>query len=108
MKRTRLHPGKRKLETWLETGGPAEVDDHVAHCERCAAALEAIAVPEPTIGMFLASIVEPPDGLVARMNDRISDSLQNRADLRMFTELMGISLPTAQLLLTERPFDDVE
>lgn len=104
--KSRLHPSNRKLASWLETGGPDEVDEHVAECERCAAALEALAVPEPTVSEALAAFLEPPEDLVHRINDRISDSLRNRADLKMFAELIGISLPTAQLLLTERPLDD--
>lgn len=104
--KSRLHPSKRKLSAWLETGGPDDVDTHVAGCERCAASLEALAVPEPTVGDALATFLAPPDDLVDRINGRISDSLRSRADLKMFAELVGISLPTAQLLLTERPLED--
>ncbi len=104
--KSRLHPSKRKLTTWLETGGPVDVDDHVAQCERCAGTLEALAIPEPSVSDALAAFLAPPDDLVSRMNDRISDSLRNRADAKMFAELVGISLPTARLLLTERPLDE--
>ncbi len=104
--RSRIHPSKRKLAGWLETGGPEEVDLHVAGCERCATSLEALAIPEPKLGDALAAFLAPPEDLVTRMNDRISDSLRNRADLKMFAELVGLPIPTAQLLLTERPLDD--
>ncbi len=104
--RSRLHPSKRKLAAWLESGGPEEVDAHVIDCDRCAESIEALAVPTPVLSDALAAVLTPPDDLVIRLNGRIASSLQNRADMKMFAELCGVSFPTAQLLLTDRPLDD--
>ncbi|MDH4171898.1 MAG: hypothetical protein OEW42_20135 [Acidimicrobiia bacterium] len=96
-----LHPSKRKLQRWLEEGGPSDVDGHVATCARCANRLEELAEPVPALSAALSASLQAPDDLVQRLGERMTQSMRNRADLAMFLELMGISWRTVQNLMTE-------
>ncbi|MDH3704866.1 MAG: hypothetical protein OES57_02300 [Acidimicrobiia bacterium] len=96
-----IHPRDRKLREWLETGEPNSVDEHVVTCSRCATRLEEMEAPGPELGEALQVSMRAPDDLVQRLGVRMTESMRNRQDLRMFLELMGISWPTVRSLMTE-------
>ena len=96
-----FHPSNRKLERWLDDGESLDVDEHVATCSRCANRLEEMASPGAELGAALQASLRAPDDLVQRLGVRMTQSMRNREDLRMFLELMGISWPTVRNLMTE-------
>lgn len=97
----RFHPSARMLRRWLDTGGTAEVDDHVAGCARCADRLEGLAAPAPELSAALVASMRPPDDLVHRLGVRMTESIRTREDLQILLELMGIPLGTLRNLMTE-------
>lgn len=97
----RRHPSARMLRRWLDTGGTADVDDHVARCTRCADRLEVLAAPAPELSAALVASMRPPDDLVHRLGVRMTESMRTREDLQILLELMGIPLGTLRNLMTE-------
>ena len=96
-----LHPSTRKLRTWLDGGGPTDVDAHVAGCARCANRLEELAAPLPPLAGPLAASLQAPDDLVQRLGARMTESMRTREDLRILLDLMGIPFGTVRNLMTE-------
>lgn len=99
--RFRLHPSTRRLAKWLESGGPDDIDRHVADCARCATRLEELAEPVPELTTALNQTLQPPDDLVRRLGVRMTDSMRSREDLAIIVELMGIPWHTVQTLMSE-------
>lgn len=98
-----MHPSDKKLLQWLERGdgGDPARDEHIATCERCANRLEELAQPIPELGVALTQSLQAPDDLVQRLGVRMNASIQNREDLALFFELMGIPLATVRSLMEE-------
>ncbi len=107
-----FHPSNKKLQRWLdadgESGEPIDesVDAHVANCDRCATRLEELAQPVPELTAALTQSLRAPEDLVQRLGARMTDTIRNQEDLRLFFELMGIPLATVRNLMTEHPDDD--
>ena len=100
-RRTWFHPSARKLQRWLEEGGPDDVDRHVAECARCANRLEELATPLPELTTALARSLAAPDDLVQRLGTRMTASMRNREDLAILLELLGVPIGTVRTLFTE-------
>lgn len=96
-----FHPSARKLQDWLDDGGPDDVDTHVAGCVRCANRLEELAAPLPELTDALTRSLQAPDDLVQRLGVRMTDTMRAREDLQLLLELMGIPLGTVRSLMTE-------
>ena len=96
-----FHPSGKKLQRWLDEGGPEEVDTHVADCDRCANRLEELAAPLPELGAALALSMQAPTDLVQRLGERMTESMRSREDLAIILELLGIPLSTVRNLMTE-------
>ncbi|MEM7142947.1 MAG: hypothetical protein AAF548_18125 [Actinomycetota bacterium] len=96
-----FHPSSRKLQRWLDEGGPDDVDAHVADCARCANRLEELAAPLPELSEALTRSMQAPDDLVARLGARMSESMRAREDLQLLLELMGVPLATVRSLMME-------
>lgn len=96
-----FHPSARKLQSWLDDGGPDDVDTHVAECVRCANRLEELAAPLPELTDALARSLQAPDDLVQRLGARMTESMRAREDLQLLLELMGVPLGTVRSLMME-------
>ena len=96
-----FHPSARKLQRWLDEGGPEDVDAHVATCARCANRLEDLAAPLPELSAALSQSLQAPEDLVQRLGARMTESMRSREDLQIILELMGIPLSTVRNLMTE-------
>lgn len=96
-----FHPSSRKLQRWLDDGGSAEVDTHVAGCARCANRLEELAAPLPELSEALTRSMQAPDDLVQRLGARMTESMRSREDLQLLLELMGLPLGTVRSLMME-------
>lgn len=103
LRRLGLHPSNKRLLRWLEGGVDADaaVDEHIATCDRCANRLEDLAQPIPELGSALTQSLQAPDDLVQRLGVRMNASIQNREDLSLFFELMGIPFATVRSLMEE-------
>ena len=96
---SRRHPPRRRLEQWLEgTDTDSSLDEHVTSCERCAAEIEELAAADDPIQSALQRVLAPPADLQLRVEAGIEARLQNRADLGLLADLMGVGLRTARLL----------
>ena len=96
-----FHPSARKLQRWLDDGGPDDVDGHVATCARCANRLEELAAPLPELSSALADSMRAPEDLVQRLGARMTESMRSREELAILLELMGLPLGTVRNLLME-------
>ena len=96
-----LHPSPRRLQQWLESGEPSDVDRHVVDCARCANRLEELASPVPELGPALTESLQPPDDLVERLGVRMTRTMRNRRDLQLLLELMGVPWRTVRTLMEE-------
>lgn len=97
---SRRHPSRRRLEQWLEgEDRSAELDAHVTSCDRCADIIEELAAADDPIQSALHRVLAPPDGLQLRVEAGIEERLQNRADMGLLADLMGVGLQAVRLLL---------
>lgn len=96
-----FHPSSKRLQQWLDTGQPADVDEHVADCQRCANRLEELAAPMPELTEAITASLRSPDDLVQRLGVRMTESMRSREDLAIILELMGVPLGTVRNLMTE-------
>ena len=101
-----FHPSRSKLAQWLDSGGPEKVDLHVSNCDRCAAKLESIDTPTSGLGQALLNILEAPDDLADRMNERVESALRRREELMLLAGLLGIPIETARIVMSSPPDDD--
>lgn len=103
LRRLGFHPSNKRLLRWLDGGAEADaaVDEHIATCDRCANRLEDLAQPIPELGVALTQSLQAPDDLVQRLGVRMNASIQNREDLSLFFELMGIPFATVRSLMEE-------
>lgn len=93
-----IHPSKAKLGTWLETGGPEKVDGHVVTCERCAARLESIDTPGPTVRDALLLSLEAPEDLAARMAGQVESALKRREEFFLLAGLLSVPFETVKVV----------
>jgi hypothetical protein len=92
--RVRRHPSKVRLHAWLDGEAAGDIDDHLLHCERCAATLEASAAGTPTFAGLLDQVLAAPEDLEARLRGGVAARLQTREDLRLLVELLGVPMET--------------
>lgn len=104
MRRRLWHPSGRRLAVWLDQGDP-KLDEHLATCERCASRLEDLSRPVAPVGEALRTMLAPPPDLQPRLRTGIARKMQNREDLRLLVELMGLPWQTARAMVTPPPGD---
>lgn len=100
-----MHPGDKRLLHWLDAGDGhgADLDEHIATCERCATRLEELAQPLPALADALSRSLQAPDDLVQRLGVRMNTTIRSREDLRLFFELMGVPFATVRSLMEDDP-----
>lgn len=98
-----IRPSDKRLLQWLEHGDgfDPQLDEYIATNERAANRLEELAQPLPELGPALSQSLQAPDDLVQRLGVRMNASIQNREDLSLFFELMGIPFATVRSLMEE-------
>ncbi len=81
---------------------------HIEGCSRCAGKIEALsdengdaAVDEVGIAAALISLLEPADGLAARIEHGVNDRLSSRQMALVLGDLFAAAVETSKLLLTE-------
>ncbi len=103
----RRHPTNAALRRWLDTESVEELPEvsaHVDRCSRCAAKIEAlddVVGEEPGIAAALISLLEPADGLAARIEHGVNDRLGSRQMALVLGDLFAAAVETSKLLLTE-------
>ncbi len=105
MNRLLRHPSSRELGRWLSGDeGGAEIDAHLAVCDRCAARLQAMDdTPELEISEQLTTLLAPPPDLTDRLERRVAAKLDTRRVLGVMADLFGVGFETGKLLLSEGP-----
>lgn len=106
MKRNRhLHPSPRKLERWVNGTEPS-LDLHIENCHRCANRLEEVFEPGSTpIKAALSQLSRPPSDLTLRLTQGIGLKMQQRADIELAGELIGVSWQTVRVLSRGTEFE---
>jgi len=99
MKRNRhLHPSPRKLERWVNGTEPS-LDLHIENCHRCANRIEEAFEPGTTgIKAAMMAVSRPPTDLARRLNQGIGLKMQQRADVELVGELIGVSWQTVRVM----------
>lgn len=99
MKRNRhLHPSPRKLERFVN-GTEPDLTLHIENCHRCASRLEEAFEPGRTqIAAAYRQVLRPPSDLTSRLNQGIGLKMQQRGDLELAGELIGVSWQTVRVL----------
>ncbi len=100
------HPKRQQLTAWLDGTPDADLDEHLATCEKCAATLDRLDEAqrsEPAsverIGPALLTLLRPPDDLYERMSSRLAERIQRRADLELLGSLLGVPKEAGELFL---------
>lgn len=109
-----IHPSQRRLRTWLETGMPASVGQHVERCEHCADRLERIdqelragrsAATRP-LDEGLSTLFDVPTDL----GERVVRGLERRAkaeqEIVLLAGLFAVGIDTARLLVVPGDWPD--
>lgn len=92
------HPSNRRLRSWVKSGRPTRLGEHVAHCDRCTELLEEDMLSS-SILVALANMTAPPDDLEERMAVSVTDAVRNRQALGALAELFGIGWRTGAVML---------
>jgi len=96
------HPNKRALREWLAGEHGAELDAHLASCQRCASVLETLDDSgDLAIGDALAAIFAAPSDLTERLERKVTARLDSRAVLDVMTDLFGAGVETSKLLFID-------
>ncbi|MEO0495398.1 MAG: hypothetical protein AAF081_18475 [Actinomycetota bacterium] len=98
-----FRPSDKRLLRWLERGDGFDprLDAYIATNERAANRLEELAEPLPELGTALTQSLQAPDDLVQRLGVRMNASIQNREDLSLLFELMGVPFATVRSLMED-------
>ncbi|HWL44804.1 MAG TPA: hypothetical protein VNQ73_17815 [Ilumatobacter sp.] len=101
MKPFARHPSDTALTRWLDTGGTANVAEHVETCERCAERLEQLdrAGERPSFGDALASLLAAPVDLGERVLLGIERRSRTEQELTLLTGLFGLAVETGKLVV---------
>jgi hypothetical protein len=100
------HPSRKRLQAWFEGDAcDSSLDAHLDTCERCTAVIEELAVGSDPLQSALQQVLAPPADIRQRLEIGINTRLQNRQDLAVVAELMGIGLRTARLMVTDAPVE---
>ena len=106
-----FHPSRKALQAWLN-GDPdvdANVDSHVATCDRCATTIEHLDVDEhDSIAEALAEVLAPPSNLSERLEERVTARLDSRVMLDVLSDLLAAGIETSRMLILEETERDDE
>ena len=111
--KVRRSPTDQELREWLDGGGTAEMDALITTSPQCAERLEKLAADthpsteaeSETVSQVLAKVLEPPEDLTDRLEQRVVARLNSRELLGVFADLFGAGLETSKLLFTGEPTD---
>lgn len=87
---TTRHPGRRRLQRWLDTGNPRRVAHHIETCERCQEILEDLSALDDSTVADLQAATTPPVDLRERTTDGVDARLRDEAALTAFGDLFAI------------------
>lgn len=91
------HLSGSQLAMWLDGEAP-HLDEHVDHCETCAARLSEVEAPEIDLRPALLTLLKPPPDLESRISARIAARLQAREEMELLSGLLGVSIETGRIL----------
>lgn len=102
------HPSRAELGRWLAGDDvDAQVDTHLATCDRCAAVMEELETATGSrLAQTLADALAPPADLTERLEQRVVARLDAREVLGVVADLFGAGVETSRLLLSETPTHD--
>jgi hypothetical protein len=108
MAMTLRHPGRRRLERWLEGTAGARVERHVERCERCANRLLAGAddSADRMLTSALRSVLAPEDGYADRMTSGATRVIGEPSLVALFADLYRSGVTTVDLLVREEDPND--
>ena len=102
------HPSRQRLLAWLDaTDESSGITEHVDQCERCAARIEELA-EQPglddtqltnSLGDALRVVYEPPEGINARVLEKIRQRQLADREMNVLFGLFSIPKDTVELLL---------
>lgn len=105
------HPNRQQLTSWLN-GDHDHLDEHIDSCEKCANRLGDLDTRVPSPGNLdnveairaelrpaLLTLLEPPEDLHERINERITKRLQDRSDADLFGSLLSIPIEAGRVFL---------
>jgi hypothetical protein len=87
---TTRHPTRRRLQRWLDTGGPRRVESHVEACEHCQQILDELTVLDEATVADLQVATTPPQDLHERTTGGVDARLRDEAALTAFADLFTI------------------
>ncbi len=84
------HPSRRRLQTWLDSGGPRRTDRHVSECRACQEDLDELSALDDSTLSDLVAATEPPEDLTDRVADGVDTRLRDEASAAAFADLFTI------------------
>lgn len=107
MSRGLIHPSRRRLLAWLDSGDP-DIEAHIDTCERCASKIEALSQPTPPLSEALIAMLQPPPDLQPRLRTGIARKLQAQDDLEFVLGFLGLPWKTVQAISAWGEEDSVD
>lgn len=97
------HPSPRRLQTWLDTGGPRRVDHHVGNCEDCQQKLDDLSALDDTTVSDLVAVTAPPGDLTDRVAEGVDTRLRDEAAATVFADLFFIGWDFVRCIVDPDP-----
>lgn len=96
---TRRHPTRRRLQRWLDTGGPRRVSHHIEECPECQEVLEEISALDEELVADLQAATSPPEDLRERTHGGVDVRLRNEAAVGSFLDVFALGWDFTRVIL---------
>ncbi len=103
-----FHPSRTTLIQWLDgENDDPKLDAHVATCRRCASTIEEFDHQQQVdIADALALVLQPPDNLSERLEERVAARVDSRVMLGVLSDLFAAGVETSRMLIMEETEED--
>ena len=95
------HPSQRDIRQWLDTGFPAELDEHIGTCDECTA--EADRLSGESMAGRVRRFLAAPEGFEARIAWRVDMAMSRWEALEALVGMFSVGLRTAGLMIGDGP-----
>lgn len=93
------HPSDADIRTWLDSGLPPELDDHIGTCDICTDAADRLS--EETFGGRVRAFLAAPEGFEQRIAKRVDTALSRWEAAEALAELFSVGVQTVGLMIGE-------
>ncbi len=93
-----MHPSTEDIVSWLETGRPAELGEHIGTCDRCSDEADSLSQASVLVQRFRSYLAAPED-FEERISWRVEETMSRWQAIEIFFELFSVGPRTAGLMM---------